>query len=85
MHLHGRAIGGFAHPYVEVFTLARFEEENIVAIVEFGEFVKLVQFGFCVELRIFAAVREKGVEVVEEVTMPVGSRRIRLFHCGIER
>lgn len=74
MHLHGRAIGGFAHPYVEVFTLARFEEENIVTIVEFGEFVKLIQFGFGIEFRIFAAMREKGVEVVEEVTMSVGRR-----------
>lgn len=77
MHLHGRAIGRFAHPYVEVLALARFEEENIVTIIEFGEFVKLVKFCFCVEFSIFAAVREEGVEVIEEVTMTVGNRQIR--------
>lgn len=81
MHLHGRAIGSFAHPYVEIFALARFKEENIVTVVEFGEFVELVEFGFCIELRIFAAVRKKGVKVVEEVAMAVGSRPIR----GISR
>ncbi len=39
MHLDGRAIGRFAHPYVEVFALARFEEEHVVAVVEFGQLV----------------------------------------------
>lgn len=77
MHLHGRAIGRFAHPYVEVFALARFEEENVVTIIELGEFIKLVKFCFCVEFSFFAAVREEGVEVIEEVTMTVRSRQIR--------
>lgn len=72
MHLHGRTIGCFAHPYVKIFALAGFEEQNIITIVEFSEFIELVELRFCVEFRIFAAVREKGVEVIEEMTMPVG-------------
>lgn len=36
MHLHGRAIGRFADPYVEVFALARFEEKDVVAVVKLG-------------------------------------------------
>lgn len=42
MHLDGRAIGCFAHPYVEIFAFAGFEEENVIAIVEFGQLVELV-------------------------------------------
>lgn len=76
VHLHGRSIGSFTHPYVEVFALARFKEENIVTVVEFGEFVELVKFGFSVEFRILAAMREKRVKVVEEVPMPVEIRSL---------
>lgn len=76
VHLHGRAIGRFAHPYVEIFALARFKEENIVTVVEFGEFVQLVEFGFCVEFRIFAAVRKKRIEIVEKVAMSIGVRKV---------
>jgi len=56
VHFDSRAIGRFAHPYVEVFSLARFEKENIVAIVEFGKLVKLVEFGFCVQFVLATAV-----------------------------
>lgn len=42
MHLDGWAIGCFAHPYVEIFAFAGFEEENVIAIVEFGQLVELV-------------------------------------------
>ena len=55
MHFDGRSIGRFAHPYVEVFSLARFEKEDVVAVVEFGKFIELIEFGFCVEFGIFAA------------------------------
>jgi len=72
MHLQGRAIGRFADPYVEVFALSRFEEEDVVAVVELGQFVELVELGLGVELRIFAAVGEEGVEVVEEMSLSVG-------------
>ena len=59
MHLHGRAIGCFAHPYVKIFALTGFEEQNIITVVEFGKFIELVELRFGVEFRIFAAVREK--------------------------
>ncbi len=72
MHLHGRAIGRFADPYIEVFALSRFEEKDVVAVVELGEFVELVELGLGVELRIFATVGEEGVEVVKEMSMSVG-------------
>ena len=71
MHLHGRAVGRFADPYVEVFALARFEEEDVVAVVELGEFVEPVELGFGVELRIFAAMGEERVEIVEKMSMSI--------------
>jgi hypothetical protein len=36
VHFHGRPIGRFAHPEIEIFALAGFEEEDVVAVVEFG-------------------------------------------------
>lgn len=42
MQLDGWAIGCFAHPYVEIFAFAGFEEENVIAIVEFGQFVEMI-------------------------------------------
>lgn len=70
MHLDCRPIRRFAHPYIKVFALARFEEENIVAVVELREFVELVEFSFRVEFGVFAAVGEKGIEVIEEMSVP---------------
>lgn len=64
MAFYGWAVGGFAHPDVEVFALAGFEEEDVVAVVEVGELVQLVELCFGVEFCVFAAVREEGVEVV---------------------
>jgi hypothetical protein len=39
--LDGRSIGRLAHPCIEVFAFTGFEEEDIVAIVQFGDFVEL--------------------------------------------
>jgi hypothetical protein len=36
VHLDGRAIRGLAHPDIKIFPFPGFEEEHIVAIVEFG-------------------------------------------------
>ena len=55
MHLDGRPIRGFTHPYVEIFALSRLEEEHIIAIVEFGELIELIKFGLGVEFCIFPA------------------------------
>lgn len=42
MHLDSWAIGSFAHPYVEILAFTCFEEENVIAIIEFGQLVELV-------------------------------------------
>lgn len=36
MHLYGRPIRRFAHPDVEIFAFASFEEKDIIAIVKLG-------------------------------------------------
>lgn len=72
VHLYGGAIGGFAHPDVEVFAFAGFEEEDVVAVVEVGEFVELVEFCFGVEFGVFTTVGKEGVEIIEEVAMSAG-------------
>ena len=61
---HSRSIGRFAHPYVEVFPLSCFEEQDIVAIVEFGELIELIELCLGIELCIFTTVRQEGVKVV---------------------
>lgn len=41
MHLDTGAIGSFAEPHVEVLTLSRLEEENVIAVVEFGNLIEV--------------------------------------------
>jgi hypothetical protein len=48
MEFDGGTVGGLAHPDVKIFAFAGFEEEDVVAVVEVGEFVELVEFGLCV-------------------------------------
>ena len=72
MHLDGRSVGRFAHPDVEIFALARFEEQDVVAIIKFGELIELVQFAFGVKFSILTAVRQEGVKIIEEVTVSLG-------------
>lgn len=71
MTFNGGTIWGFAHPYVQILALARLEEEDVVAIVEIRQLIKLVKFCFRVEFCIFAAVGEEGIEIVEEMSMAV--------------
>lgn len=56
VHFHSRPIGSLAHPYVKILALSCLEEEDIVAIVQFRQFIQLIELGFRVELRIFATV-----------------------------
>jgi hypothetical protein len=44
MHLDARPIGRFAQPYVEILTFSRFEEEDVIAVVEVGNLVQVVEF-----------------------------------------
>ena len=57
MHLDRWSVRRLRKPYVEVFAFARFEEHDVVAVVEVGELIELGQLGFGVEFGIFAAVR----------------------------
>lgn len=59
VELYSWSIGGFAHPEIEVLPFAGFEEEDVVAVVEVGDFVEVVEFGFGVEFGVFAAVGEE--------------------------
>ena len=75
MHLDGWTVRGLAHPNVQILSLARLEEENIVAVVEFGEFVELVEFRLGIELCIFSGMRKKGVKIIQKVTMSVPQQK----------
>ncbi len=57
MHLDRGPVGRLAHPYVEVLPLSGFKEHDIVAVVELGKLVELVQLRFRVELDVLAAMR----------------------------
>jgi len=48
MKFDRRSVWRFAHPDIQVFAFAGFEEQDIVAVVEVGEFVELVKLGFCI-------------------------------------
>jgi len=72
VHLQRGPVWGFGEPDVEVFALARFEEHDVVTVVEVGELVELGELRFRVEFGIFAAVREEGVEVAEKVAVSEG-------------
>ena len=57
VEFHSWAVGRFAHPYVKVFSLSGLEKQDIVAVVEFGELVELVEFCLGIKLCIFTTVR----------------------------
>ena len=58
MHLDCRPIRRFTHPNIQVLALPGLEEHNIIAVVELRQLIQLIQFGFRVQLCIFATVRE---------------------------
>lgn len=64
MELDGGAVGWFREPEVEILCLASFEKKDIVAVVEVGELVELVELGFCVKLGVLAGVGEEGREII---------------------
>lgn len=70
MHLDGRPIGRFAQPHVQVLALARLEEQHIVAVVELGKLIKLVELRLGVQLGFFATVGEQRIQVVEQMPVP---------------
>lgn len=64
MELDCRSIGDFAEPDVEILALASLEKEDVVAVVQFGELVQLVEARLGVELGVLSAVREHGGDIV---------------------
>lgn len=67
--LDRRSIGYLAHPNIEILPFSRLEEENIVAILNGGEFVELVQLRLRVELGILAAMRKHRGNIVKKMTV----------------
>lgn len=54
MHFYGGAVGRLGHPHVEVFSFAGFEEEDVVAVVEFlGGLARAISY--CMICNIIAA------------------------------
>lgn len=45
---------------------------HVIAVVEFSQLIELVELRLCIKLCVFAAVRQEGVQVVEEMSMSVG-------------
>lgn len=43
VHFKGWAIGDLAHPQVQIFALASFSKQYVIAVVDFGELVQLVE------------------------------------------
>lgn len=70
VELDGRAIGNLAHVEVQVLPFPRLEEENIVAVVELGQLVELVQLRLGIELGVFATVGYHRGQVVQEMALP---------------
>lgn len=70
VHLHRRSIGRFAHPNIKILAFSGLEKEHVVAVVQIGKLVELIELRLGIQLRIFAAVGKKRVEIVEEMPMP---------------
>ena len=62
--LHSRSIGNLAQPDVQILSLAGLKEKDIVAVIQLGELVELVQAGFGVEFGILPAMRKHRGNIV---------------------
>lgn len=76
MELDSRAVRDLAEPHVKILSLSRLKEEDVVAVVEFGQLVELVELRLGIELGILSAVRKHRGDIVQEmaVSMWRGSR-----------
>lgn len=84
MEFDGRSVRNLAEPDVEILALSCLEEQNVVAVVQLGEFVEFVKLRLGVELGILPAVGEHRGDIVKKVTMtirraPVRDRCTRVF------
>lgn len=64
MEFDGRSVRNLAKPYVQILSFAGFEEEDVVAVVQLGEFVQFVEAGLGVEFGILSTVRKHGSNIV---------------------
>ena len=78
MHLDRWSVGCFAHPDIEIFSLARLEKQHVVAIVQLGQLVELIQLAFRVEFGILATMREEGVEIVEKMALAFRGMKVEV-------
>ena len=69
VHLDRRPIGRFAHPDIKIFAFSGFEKQHIIAVVQFSQLVQLIQLGFGVEFCIFATMREKGIDIIQKMSV----------------
>ena len=56
VHLDGGTIWCLAHPGIEILAFSCFEEQDVVAVVQFGKLVELVQLGLGIQLCFLPAV-----------------------------
>ena len=84
VELEGGAVGRLGEPAVQVAGFPGLEEEHVVAVVQRGELVELVQLRLGVELGLPPAVREEGVQVVEQLLVSVRTvDRVNGVHIGV--
>lgn len=79
MELYGRAVGDLAAPQVQILALSRFEKEAVVAVVQFGELVQLVELALGVELGVLATMGHHVCQVAEEVAVSLARREEKVL------
>jgi hypothetical protein len=79
VELYGRAVGDLAAPQVQILALSRFEKEAVVAVVQFGELVQLVELALGVELGILATMGHHVCQVAEEVAVSLARREEKVL------
>lgn len=62
--------------HVEVLSLSRLEEHDVVAILKKRILIEEPQFGLGIEFGVFSAVWQQGGQVVEQMPMPEVSSAI---------
>jgi hypothetical protein len=72
MELYGWTIWRFTQPGIEVFSFPGLEKQDVVAVVQLGELIELIQLALCVKFRLLSSVRKESCEVIEEVSVSEG-------------
>ena len=75
VELDCRPVGHLAEPHVQILSFPRLEEHHVVAVIELGELVELVELGLGVELDVFPAVGEHCRQVIEKMSVSVHPKK----------